>query len=296
MKSKISVNELLVCDLIRAQFPQWSHLAVRPVARGGWNNHSFRLGEELLVRMPRESAYEAAVEKEQRWLPFLAPSLPIAIPKPRALGQPTAQYPMKWSIYTWLPGSTISPARIASHQQCAIQLAQFLVALRSADTTGGPLAGAHSFSRGGALGTYDEEARRAIALLAEKIDAAAAIRCWERACATQWPNAPVWVHGDISPGNLLFQNDALNAVIDFGQLAVGDPACDLVIAWTTFDHATRTHFRYALELDESTWARARGWALWKALIVAAELTQTNAMEWADPWRVIEVVLAEDRDR
>ena len=162
----------------------------------------------------------------------------------------------------------------------AARLAEFLLAFHRVDPSGGPLPGPQNFYRGGPLSVYDAETRQALATLKNKIDGETAIEVWESALSTSWENPPVWVHGDISLGNLLVKEDHLSAFIDFGQLAVGDPACDLVIAWTFFEGKSRDAFRKALQLDAGTWARARAWALWKALIVAADLAEKNNTEGA----------------
>jgi aminoglycoside phosphotransferase (APT) family kinase protein len=281
----------LVRRLIAAQFPQWSDLPIRPVAVGGWDNFTFRLGEAMVVRMPSAAVYAAQVEKEQRWLPRLAPQLPLAIPRPLAVGEPGEGYPWRWSVCGWLEGEPAVSAPIADLCDFAATLAQFLGALQAIDPTGGPLAGPHSFFRGGALVTYDAQVRQAITLLKNKVDAEAITDLWEAALATTWHAAPVWVHGDIAAGNLLVQGGALTAVLDFGQLAVGDPACDLAIAWTLFAGESRNLFRRRLFLDDATWDRGRGWTLWKALIIAAGLTQTNAAEGARCWQIIDEIVA-----
>ena len=175
----------------------------------------------------------------------------------------------------------------------AIDLATFLLALQCIDTAGSPLPGPHSFYRGGSLTTYDGETRQAIAALKDKIDANAAIEVWEAALATTWQNPPVWVHGDISPSNLLLRKGQLSGVIDFGQLTAGDPACDLAIAWTLFENESRKIFRAHLPLDDGTWARGRAWALWKALLVSAGFTKTHAIETSRSWHIIGEVLATD---
>ncbi|MGL5009163.1 MAG: phosphotransferase, partial [Paracoccaceae bacterium] len=149
--------------------------------------------------------------------------------------------------------------------------------------------GAHNFYRGGDLRVYDAEAREAIAALAGRLDAGRAVAVWERALASAWQGAPVWVHGDVAAGNLLLRDGELAAVIDFGGLAVGDPACDLVGAWTMFDGAARLAFREEVGVDAGTWDRARGWALWKAVIVAAGV-RGDAGDVARAWEVIEAVL------
>lgn len=294
----IAIDCTLVQRLVAAQFPQWADLPVRAVARGGWCNRTFHLGDRMAVRLPSHEAYAASVEKEHHWLPKLQPSLPLPIPTPLALGLPALGYPWKWSVYTWLEGESAASLCMADLSRVAINLAAdlaaFLVALQGIDATGGPVAGAHNFQRGGLLSTYDAEVRVALAALKGRIDVDAATHVWEQALSTTWQRPPVWIHGDVSLGNLLVNNGRLCAVIDFGNLGIGDPACDLAMAWTLFHDESRDIFRARLALDPCTWARGRGWTLWKALIVAAGLTNTNAVEAADPWRVIETVIADHR--
>ena len=290
---EVLIDASLVRRLVATQFPHWKELAIKPVALGGWDNRTFHLGEKMLVRMPSAQVYSLQVEKEQKWLPKLAPLLPLQIPIPLAIGEPADGYPWKWSIYRWLDGDTAASIPIANLSDFAASLAQFLIALQRIDTTGGPLPGLHSFYRGGSLRTYDVETRQALATLNGKIDINAATELWEDALATSWHGFPVWVHGDLSCGNLLVQEGRLSAVIDFGQLTIGDPACDLAIAWTFFEGKSREIFRSMLPLDAGTWARGRAWTLWKALILAAGLTNTNSVESLQPWwKIIDEVLAD----
>ncbi|MEP6997358.1 MAG: aminoglycoside phosphotransferase family protein [Betaproteobacteria bacterium] len=284
------IDDSLVRRLVAIQFPKWADLPVRPVAPGGWDNRTFHLGAHMIVRMPSAADYAPQVEKEHRWLPRLAPLLPFPIPVPLAIGEPADGYPWRWSIYRWIEGEPAVPERIADLRDFATSLAQFLIALQRIDPTGGPLPGPHNFHRGGPLTIYDAETRQAIVTLKGKIDVDAVIEIWEAALATTWHGSPVWVHGDVSVGNLLVQDGQLSSVIDFGQLTVGDPACDLAIAWTLFGGESREVFRTMLPLDVGTWARGRAWTLWKALITAAGLPGTNAVEAAQSWRVIDEVL------
>ena len=278
------IDVALVRRLVDAQFPQWMDLAVREVANGGWDNRTFHLGERMIVRLPRAAAYAAQVDKEQRWLPRLAPLLPLSIPATIAIGEPADGYPWKWSIYRWIEGDVATTRRIIDLAGFADGLARFLSALQRIDPTEGPQPGPHNFHRGGSLSIYDGETKRAIALLDGKIDGDAAIEVWTTALETKWDRPPVWVHGDVAAGNLLVRNGELCAVIDFGMLGVGDPACDLSIAWTLFAGESRQRFRAMLSLDDDTWARARAWTLWKALVVAAGLTETNAADAAQSRR------------
>lgn len=288
---QLKINEALAHRLIAAQFPQWRGLPIQPIAVSGWDNRAFHLGNNMLIRMPSAAEYAANVEKEQKWLPKLAHFLPLPIPEPLAMGEPSETYPWKWSIYRWIEGDTAASASITDLNDFATSLAQFLIALQRIDTTGGPLPGLHNFYRGGALATYDSETRQAIAVLKNKIDTHAAIAIWNAALASTWNFPPVWVHGDVSTGNLLVQKGQLSAVIDFGGLAIGDPACDLAITWTLFKDKSREAFRSILSLDADTWARGRGWTLWKALIVAAGFTNPSNIEAQQCWHIIDEVIA-----
>ena len=199
----MQIDVSLVSRLVATQFPQWAHLPIKPVEFGGWDNRTFHLGEQMTVRLPSAAAYALQVEKEQRWLPRLAPHLPLPIPVPLAMGQPAAGYPWHWSVYRWLDGEIATIERIADLPQFAIDLAQFLVALYRIDPTGGPPPGPHNFFRGGPLTVYDGETRQAIAALDGTIDTDAATAVWEAALAATWRGSPVWVHGDVAAGNLL---------------------------------------------------------------------------------------------
>jgi aminoglycoside phosphotransferase (APT) family kinase protein len=252
--------------LVASQFPQWAALPVRPVELSGWDNRTFRLGEQLSIRLPSAGWYSLAVEKEQRWLPQLASQLPLPIPVPVGRGAPGLGYPYPWSVYRWIDGQPTTLADVEDLTQFAATLASFLVALHGVDATGGPAPGPHNFFRGGPLTTYAEETTRAVAALADEVDPTAVLAVWDDAVAATWRGDPVWFHGDIASGNLLLRDGRLAAVIDFGTSGVGDPACDVVIAWTLLSGASRQVYRESLAVDDATWSRGRGWALWKALI------------------------------
>jgi aminoglycoside phosphotransferase (APT) family kinase protein len=288
----VAINAGLVRRLVAAQFPQWAQLPIRPVAVDGWDNRTFHLDADMTVRLPSAAGYALQVEKEHRWLPRLAPLLPLPIPAPLAKGAPTDEYPWPWSIYRWIDGETATTERIADLRQFAIDLAAFLNALQRIDAADGPPPGPHNFFRGGPLTVYDGETRQALVALDRKIDTDAARAVWEAALAATWRGAPVWFHGDISWGNLLVAQGRLSAVIDFGTSGVGDPSCDLAIAWTLFEGQSRAAFRAALPLDQATWARGRGWTLWKGLIVLAATIDADPLEAARARRVIDAVLTD----
>jgi aminoglycoside phosphotransferase (APT) family kinase protein len=241
----------------------------------------------MLARLPSAAAYAPQVEKEQRWLPRLAPRLPFAIPTPIAMGLPGGGYPWQWSICGWIDGEEPSAT-----EAIATDVGRFLQALQRVDPNSGPPPGTHNFYRGADLEVYDQDVRFALAQLGEKIDQRAARDRWREALLTRWNRAAIWVHGDVGPANLVARNGRLAAVIDFGNLGVGDPACDVAIAWAWFDAGARAAFRSQLHLDEDTWLRGRAWALWKALVVAAGTSPTNAPEYQNPLRVIRRCLEE----
>lgn len=286
------IDAALVRRLVAAQFPEWAGLPVTRVEPGGWDNRTFRLGAEMLVRLPSAEGYAAAVAREQRWLPALAPHLPLPIPVPLASGRPGEGYPWPWSVYRWLDGTDAATAPVTDLTTLSTELAAFLRALQAVDPTGGPAPGAHNWYRGAPLAHYDGETRRALQMLGDAVDGRAVTAAWNTALSATWQRPPRWFHGDVAVGNLLVRGGRLAGVIDFGTSGVGDPACDLVIAWTLFDGESRAAFRAGLDLDDGTWARARGWALWKALIVRAGLTTTNAAESQHPDAVIHAVLAD----
>jgi len=289
---QIHIDTALVRRLIAEQFPQWAHLPIRPVEFGGWDNRTFHLGDHMSVKLPSGEEYAPKVEKEQYWLPKLAPLLPLPISTPLAMGRPSEDYPYNWSVYKWIDGETASPERITDLSQFARELAKFLCALQKLPLTDNPIKSPEDGERGGPLSAYDSEAREAISALRNRIDSVAVTEIWNEAMASVWQKPPVWVHGDIAIGNLLVKHGKLSAVIDFGGLGIGDPSCDLAIAWTLFKGESRDAFRSAMKIDQATWARGRGWALWKALIVCAGLPGTDPLALAESWRVLDEILAD----
>jgi aminoglycoside phosphotransferase (APT) family kinase protein len=284
---RAGIDAALVARLVAEQFPQWAGLPVRPVPVEGWDNRTYRLGDELTVRLPSHQSYAAAVAKENRWLPVLAPQLPVPIPQVLGQGRPSADFHRPWSVRAWLPGRTASADTVPDKVAFARALAGFIQALQRIDPTGGPAAGAHSFYRGASLRHYDLETRQALGRWSDRVDAARAGRVWQAALDSAWDGPPSWFHGDVAIGNLLVEQGRLSAVIDFGTSGVGDPACDLVLAWTFLSGVSRRTFRTAVEQDADCWARARGWALWKALI-----SLTGTEQDRDNLRIIADVLSD----
>ena len=292
---EVNVDVSLVSRLLAAQFPHWADLPIEPVHSAGTDNAIFRLGDEMSVRLPRILNATGQVDKEHQWLPRLAPHLPLAIPVPLAIGIPGEGYPWQWSVYNWLEGENETIEHIADPYQAAHDLAHFITALQRVDPSGGPFPGSHNSFRGEPLATRDTETRAAIASLEGMIDTEAATAAWEAALqVSAWDNPPVWIHGDLSPLNLLVERGQISAVIDFGCLGVGDPACDLQVAWNLFSVQTRDVFRASLPIDDAMWARGRGWALSVGLISLPYYQNTNPVLAGISRRTIVEVLADHK--
>ncbi|MGA7730583.1 MAG: aminoglycoside phosphotransferase family protein [Chloroflexia bacterium] len=291
---EVDTDVSLVGRLLAAQFPHWADMPIEPVPSAGTDNAIYRLGDDMAVRLPRIDWAIEQVHKEHEWLPRLAPLLPLDIPVPLAKGAPGDDYPWHWSVYRWLEGEEATAETIADIRQAATDIAQFILSLQRIDTTGGPTPGPHNFGRGVPLATRDARTREGIASLSTMFDADALIEAWEVALqAPVWQGPPIWIHGDLKPGNLLVQQGRLSAVIDFGGLNVGDPACDLIIAWNLFSAETRDVFRAALAVDDATWARGRGWALSIGLIALPYYQITNPVLAEISRRSIAEVLTDD---
>jgi aminoglycoside phosphotransferase (APT) family kinase protein len=275
----------LVRRLLEEQFPEWAALPLGRVASTGTDNALYRLGDDLVVRLPRIEWATGGIEKDFRWLPILAPQLPVAIPTPLARGRPGAAFPWEWGVYSWLAGE--NPARGSGGAELARDLAGFVRALRKIDGSGAPPS-----RRGKPLATQDERARQALAEVPEAAEA------WETALAApEWEGGPVWLHADLLPGNLLLRRDGrLGAVIDFAVAGVGDPACDLIPAWSVLSGEARQIFRSEAGLDDDTWARGRGWALSLGLVALPYYRETNPGFAAVARHVIDEVLAESNVR
>jgi aminoglycoside phosphotransferase (APT) family kinase protein len=264
---EVEIDVSLVGRLLAAQFAQWADQPIAPVHSAGTVYALFRLGDDMVVRLPRRHKYLAEIDKEHQWLPWLAPHLPLAIPVPLAKGAPGEGFLLPWSVYRWLEGEDATIACVADLSQAAHDLAHFIAALQGIRTAGWPPPGPPSASRGVLLSTRDAETRAAIASLDGMLDTRAATAAWKTALqAPAWDGPPVWVHGDLSPLNLLVERGRISAVIDFGRLGVGDPACDLIVAWNFLSADARDVFRAALRVDDAVWARGRGWALSIGLI------------------------------
>lgn len=279
---EIPVDEALVRALLAAQFPRWAELPIARVPSIGTDNAMFRLGDRLVARLPRIHWAVEAVAHEQRWLPRL--TLPVATPQPVALGEPGAGYPWPWSVYDWLDGESAREGALADPLGLADDIATVLRAFRAMPVDGAPAAGR-------TLPERDADARRALTELDGLIDTRGIAEAWQRALdAPAWDGRPVWLHGDLSPGNLLLRGDRLAAVIDFSGTGVGDPANDLRIAWNLLPASAREPLR--ADVDAATWARGRGYALSQALVQLPYYHRTNPGLAANARHTIAAVLAD----
>jgi aminoglycoside phosphotransferase (APT) family kinase protein len=291
---ELDITATLVRRLLAVQFPDWADLRIEAVEPRGTDNTLYRLGDDMVVRLPCRERTVKTLMKEREWLPRLAPHLPFDIPIPVAVGTPADGYPWTWSVYRWLQGENAIASPIADLRQAATDLARFLRDLQRIDASGGPRPGEDNFLRGAPLGTLDAAVRAAIVALRHEIDVDTVTAVREAALrAPEWERPPVWVHGDLDARNLLVRDARLSAVVDFGCLGVGDPACDVAVAWKVLSTETRNTFRSALSVDDATWARARGWVLYQALGALAYYTaETNQVLVTEARRWLADVIAD----
>lgn len=288
---EILVDGELVRRLLRDQYPQWATLPLQRVFSNGTDNALFRLGSDMVVRLPIIHWAADDVKKEQRWLPMLAPHLPVQIPTPVARGEPAHDYPWPWSIYRWLDGVNPELDNVTHPHQLAEELGAFITALHRVRVP----SDRPSVGRGVPLENRDCPTREAIAALDGALDVDAVTRAWEHVLSVApWPGRPVWIHGDLAPGNLLMLNDHLHAVIDFGTLTTGDPASDLIVAWNLLPSHARLTLRQTVHVDDDTWSRGRGWALSIALIQLPYYDTRHQTLAANARRVIDEVLADEK--
>lgn len=251
--------------LIDTQFPEYKNLAIRKIDNSGHDNNSYHLGDDFSLRFPSAEAYSTQVIKEHTYLKALQESIPIPITEPIALGTPSEIFPFHFSINRWIKGETLTRNNINDKKQFAIELALFLLSLQSCDTKNGIPPGSHNFYRGANFSIYQDETIQAINNCTH-FNQEKCLEILNEAIQSDYVGSPVWIHGDLEVGNILVKDYHLYAVIDFGNMAIGDPACDYVIAWTYFDKESRAVFFDKLNLDKPTINRAKAWALWKALI------------------------------
>jgi aminoglycoside phosphotransferase (APT) family kinase protein len=268
---EVAIDVALAARLVTAQFPELAVLPISAVRSTGTVNAIFRLGDRLCVRMPRVARWARDLETECMWLPKLAPHLSLRIPEPVGRGVPTSDYPFAWAIYDWIEGEPYADDLVDDERQAALDLARFVGELRRVEPTEDAPAGGRE-----PLGELDADTRDAIAASAGEIDVTAAMDAWEASLeAPTWGGTPTWVHADLLRPNLLVDGGRLRAVIDFGGAGVGDPAIDVIPAWSVFGSFGRRTFRDALEVDDGTYLRARGFALHQAAMIIPYYRETN---------------------
>jgi aminoglycoside phosphotransferase (APT) family kinase protein len=286
-QGEVDIDADLVARLVATQFPHLTDLPIREVQPTGTVNAIYRLGDHLCARLPRVAWWAAALEHECHWLPKLAPHLSLRVPEPVGQGHPASSYPFTWAIYRWIDGQPYTDERIDDERQAARDLARFVAELRRVDPAGAPRGGREP------LRELDDDTRTAIGSARDVIDADAATSAWERALqAPPWDGSPVWIHSDLLRPNLLVRDGRLGAVIDFGGAGVGDPATDVIPAWSVFSQTGRDAFRRALDVDNGTWNRARGIALHQAALIIPYYAQTNPAFAAPAKRTVEEILAD----
>jgi aminoglycoside phosphotransferase (APT) family kinase protein len=284
---EVEIDAPLVLQLLGAQFPHLCDRRVEAVRSTGTVNAIYRLGDDLCVRLPRIRQWAGNLENELEWLPKLAPRLPLAVPEPVANGRPGSGYPFTWAIYRWIEGETFTSDRVRDERRAAADLAEFVSELRRIETAGAPRTGRMP------LRSLDAVTRGAIESSSGVIDTDAATAAWELSLrGSAWDGTPVWRHCDLLPPNLLVADGRLRAVIDFGSVGVGDPAADVIAAWSVFGERGRHDFRDALDVDDETWTRARGYALHQALMIIPYYPETNPGFVTMAKRTVQHVLAD----
>ncbi|MCX4831492.1 aminoglycoside phosphotransferase family protein [Streptomyces sp. NBC_01016] len=281
------IDEDLVRALVDEQFPQWAELPLKYVDSHGTQNVLYRLGEELVVRLPRQDGIVPELAGARQWLPYLAARLPVPVPEQVAEGEPGHGFPWPWAVHRWLPGENPVVGRLDRPEALAEDLAGFVTVMRAIDTAGAP----ESF-RGRPLAERADGTREVISRLDGTIDSAAALAVWDEAVRTPGAGREVWLHGDLQPGNLLVSGGRLGAVIDFGCMGTGDPAVDLITAWYVLGGPERRTFREAAAVDDDTWVRGRGWALTIAAHELAYYRDLNPFMVRTASRVVGEILAD----
>jgi aminoglycoside phosphotransferase (APT) family kinase protein len=293
-RAETTLDVPLVRRLVCGQFPHLADREIAPLVTAGTDNAIYRLGDDLAVRLPLRESAAPQIAREQRWLPHLAPHLPLTIPEPLWAGVAAEGYPWPWSIRRWLDGRDAAHAGVPNRLQAAKDLGGFLTALRAIDARGGPPAGRANHGRGLPLARLDKRVRGDLARLGGEIDVGPPLSAWDEALsAPAWSGPGAWLHGDLHPSNLLVRDGRIVAVLDFGLLGVGDPAADLFVGWSLLDAPARAVFRDAAAADDAMWKRGRGWAVFNAVIALAFYLKTNPVLYQMARRTLAEIASQD---
>ena len=289
------ITTKLIKRLIDVQFPEYNNLKIKAVKKQGWDNRTFRLGKEKLIRLPSGEYYSEKIIKENNFLPKLAPYLTTKISKPLKIGKPSDIYPFNFAIYDWLEGTSANHLQFSNKelQMIAKDLTVFLNELHCINNLNGPLPGKHNGWGGGELNLFDKDTKNQIGKLRNIINKTKSLDLWEQAKSSKWNKKPVWIHGDFYLGNFLIKNNKLTAVIDFGGMAKGDPAKDLGIAWTFLRNESKEIFKNKIQYNLDTWIRAKGWVLWKATFELCKTKDKNSEYANSQKRIINEVIIDD---
>jgi len=285
---EVDINPELIKDLLQEQFPKWENQPLQLMHPEGTDNAMYRLGNDKLIRLPRTEGSSLNIEKELTWLPKLGPKLPISIPSIIGRGMANKNYPFPWLICEWLEGSNPDQEGMIDEQKAATDLAFFVKAMQQVPTVEGP-----NCSRGQPLNTREKEVLQSIPLLKELYDTNLLKELWESASsAPHWKRDPVWIHGDLHAGNLLAMEKKIVGVVDWGLAGIGDPACDMIVAWTLLCQQSREIFRSLVQPDDHTWSRGRGWALFLGIVGYPYYRDTNPIFAGIAKRALDQVIAE----
>jgi len=283
-----NINSNIVCSLLKEQFPEWLNLSLKLIKSQGTDNVMYQLGDDKVIRLPRTYGSALSLQKECDWLPKLAPKLPIPVPVPIARGIPSTYYPHPWAICQFLEGSNPCIENRLDLQQASKDMAHFIDMMQKIPVKSGP-----ECRRGLPLDSRAQETRDAIQNVTEMYDAKLLNEIWDSMLAVpSWHGSPVWIHGDLHAGNLLAKNNLITAVLDFGSAGVGDPACDLMVAWTLLDTDSRKQFQEIIQYDDATWQRGRGWAFTMGLVAYPYYKETDPLLASIAKRALDEVVTE----
>lgn len=286
-----NIDKNLVNSLLKKQFPEFENLEIIALDYSSVDNKIFRLGDEYLIRLPSAKKYSFQSEKEQKFLSKIADFVTIKVPELVRAGKKSDIYPSNFSIFKWIDGETAKNIQQENKEQFAFDLANILLEFQKINIENFPCSDQKNFYRGGDLNNYNQEFLYSLNHVKDLINYNNAQEIWNLALNSKFSHKNQFVHGDLSGDNILIKNEKLEAIIDFGLMCQGDPACDLVIYWKFFDKKSREIFKNRLNFNEETWNRARGWCLWKSVITLDKIKDKKPKEAKDEILLIRDILS-----